>query len=56
MVQAAGIAWDSWRHAHGDESALGHLLAYIGVLTALIATVVAAWLLPGRRTTADRSR
>ncbi len=50
-VQAAGVARDSWRHSHGDQSTVGHLLAYLGVLAALIATVVAAWLQPDRRVT-----
>jgi hypothetical protein len=56
LVQAVGVAWDSWRHIHGDESAVGHLLAYTGVLAALVATVVAAWLQTSRHATADRSR
>jgi hypothetical protein len=56
LVQAVGVAWGSWRHIHGDESAVGHLLAYTGVLAALVATVVAAWLQTSRHATADRSR
>jgi len=46
VVELGGVAWDSWRHAHGGESALGHLLTDLGVLVALVAAVVTVRLQP----------
>jgi hypothetical protein len=41
VLETVGLSLDSWRHVDGSESAVGHVLTYVGLLIALVGAVVA---------------